>query len=390
MNINNKYRYGVGDIVNDAEILKQIKMRHSKSEEYFQKAYECRCLKDDYVFVIAECDLNRGRRCPLCSNKVVVKGVNDIATTNPEMIEYLKSKEDAYKHTSQSNKKIDVKCPICGFEKMMPIYSLYNNGFSCDICSDGISYSNKFARELFRQLSNQYLEYEYEYSPDWAKKYSYDNYIKLPDNKEIIVEMDGAYHYIDGWKNNHDEEKDLLARLHNIDIVRINCNYKKTVERFEHIKSNVVIALESYFDLSSVDWSKCDLCGTSSIVIEVATYYNNNPKISNSDIAKHFDICTDTVRNYLRIGEKLGLCEYIRNDSNRLRTSRPIAIYDKNNSLIGVYSSVRNLEKSFVDLKLHKSSIFRAAQNNKPYKGYLFKFVTHEEYQSFDDINALF
>lgn len=170
MNINNKYRYGVGDIVNDVEILKQIKMRHSKSDEYFQKAYECRCLKDDYVFVIAECDLNRGRRCPLCSNKIVVKGVNDIATTNPEMIEYLKSEEDAYKYTSQSNKEIDVKCPICGFEKRMPIYSLYNNGFSCDICSDGISYSNKFARELFRQLSNQYLEYEYEYSPDWAKK----------------------------------------------------------------------------------------------------------------------------------------------------------------------------------------------------------------------------
>ena len=376
------YFYDIGSIVGNVEVLDKTKMKHSNSKNHFQKAYKCRCLKDEYEFIISECDLKRGRGCPLCSNKIVINGINDISTTSPEMVKYLKHKEDAHNYTSQSNKKIDVKCPVCGFEKIVSIHSLYSNGFSCDICSDGISYPNKFAHELFRQLSNQYLEYEYEYSPDWAKKYSYDNYIRTLDNEEIIVEMDGAYHYIDKWNNNHDEEKDLLAKNHNIDIIRINCDYKKTTERFEHIKNNIIIALNDYFDLSSIDWKRCDLCGTSSIILEVVKYYNDNPKISNIDIAKYFDICVDTLRSYLRIGEEIGLCKYTRNDPSRLCTSKPIAIYDKDNNLIGVYSSAKQLEKNFSEQKLYKSSIFRAAQNNKPYKGYLFKFVTYEEYQS--------
>ena len=382
------YYYNVGDVVNNAEILEQTKIKHTKSEKYFQKAYKCRCLKDGNLFVISECDINRGRGCPLCASKIVIKGINDIATTNPEIIKYFENKEDIYKYTFQSSKKVDVKCPVCGFKKKMSICSLCNNGFSCDVCSDGISYPNKFAHELFRQLSNQYLEYEYEYeySPDWVGDYRYDNYIKIFDDKEIIVEMDGAYHYIDKWGNNHDKEKDKLAELHNINIIRIDCNYKKVAERFEYIKNNVVDALKDYFDLSLVDWDKCDLYAVSSIIIEVAKYYNDNQRASNADIAKHFNISMDTLRSYLRIGKRLGLCSYIRNNPNKLNMSKPIAVYDKDNNIIGIYSSAKQLEKSLLELKLYKSSVFRAAKSNKPYKGYLFKFVTHEEYRSFNDI----
>lgn len=381
------YRYGIGDVINNVEILEKTKTKHSKSDKYFQKAYKCRCLKDDNMFIVSECDLNRGHGCPLCANKVVVRGINDIATTNPEMVKYLNHKENAYKYTAQSNKKIEAKCPICGFIKSMSICSLCNNGFSCDICSDGISYPNKFAHELFRQLSNQYLKYEYEYTSDWSKNYFYDNYIKLLNNEEIIVEMDGAYHYIDRWKNNHDEEKDFLAKSHNINVIRIDCNYKKVSERFEYIKNNIVLSLKNYFDLDFIDWNKCDLCGVSSIVVEVAKYYNDNPKAMNVDIAKHFNISIYTLREYLHVGERLGLCNYVRNNPDRLRISKPIAIYDKNNNIVGIYSSAKQLEKNLSELKLYKSSVFRAAQNNKQYKGYLFKFVTYEEYQSFNNIN---
>ena len=381
------YHYNIGDIINSVEILEKTKTKHSKSEKYFQKAYKCRCLKDENTFIISECDLNRGRGCPLCANKVVIRGVNDIATTNPEMIKYLKNKEDAYRYTAQSNKRIEVQCPICGFVKTISICSFYSNGFSCDMCSDGISYSNKFAHELFSQLSNQYLKYEYEYSPDWAKRYLYDNYVQLLNNEEIIVEMDGAYHYIDKWGNNNDEEKDLLAKLHNINVIRIDCNYKKVAERFEYVKNNVIYALRNYFNLSYVDWNKCDLCGVSSLVVEVSEYYNNNPKVSIIDIAKYFNICVSTIRDYLCIGDRLGLCKYIKYNSNRLPMvkSKPIAVYDKDGNLIGIYKSAKQIEINFVDLKFSKSSVFRAAQNNKPYKGYLFKFVTYDEYKLFDD-----
>lgn len=377
------YHYNVGDIIDNIQIIEKNKTKRGKSNKYLQKSYRCCCLKDGYTFIVAECDLNRGHRCPLCANKVVVNGVNDIATTNPDMTQYFKNKEDAYQYTFQSNKIIDVKCPICGFEKRMSICSLYRNGFSCDMCSDGISYSNKFAHELFSQLSGQCLKYEYEYSPDWAKKYLYDNYIKLLDGKEIVVEMDGAYHYIDKWHNNHDREKDVLAELHNIEVIRVDCNYKKTTERFEYIKNNTICSLKDYFDLSIVNWDKCNLRATSSILIDVVKYYNENKYIATVDIAKHFGICMDTLRNYLHIGETLGLCKYDQYDTNRIFTSKPIAIYDMDSNLIGIYKSAKQVENSFTDLKLYKSSVFRAAQNGTSYKNYLFKFVTHEEYLSF-------
>lgn len=376
------YRYDVGSIIGNIEILEQTKIERSNQKGDF-KAYRCRCLIDGHIFIVSEYDLNDNHGCPLCANKIVVRGINDIATTNPEMVKYLSDKEDAFRYSCKSGKKINLECPVCGFNKEVAISSFYNNGFSCDICSDGISYSNKFAHEMFRQLFNQYIEYEYEYSPDWASGYLYDNYIKLLNNKEIIVEMDGAYHYIDRYGNNHDWEKNLLAENHGIKVIRVDCNYKKTTERFDHIKNNVIIALEHYFDLSSVDWNECNLRGVSSVVVEVAKYYTDNPRTSNDDVAKHFNICVDTLRNYLRIGEELGLCHYIRNNPDRIRTSKPIAIYDCDGNIIEICSSAKQVEENFAELKLYKSSVFRAAQNNKPYKGYIFKFVTYEEYQEF-------
>ena len=64
-----------------------------------------------------------------------------------------------------------------------------------------------------------------------------------------------------------------------------------------------------------------------------------------------------------------------------------------NANLIGVYKSAKHIEASLSELELYKSSILRAIKNNKPYKGYLFKIVTYEEYKLFDDAkmaNAVF
>ena len=55
--------------------------------------------------------------CNCCSGKKVVKGINDIATTDPWMIPYFKNEEDVYTHSSCSGKVADVICPICNKEK---------------------------------------------------------------------------------------------------------------------------------------------------------------------------------------------------------------------------------------------------------------------------------
>ena len=51
--------------------------------------------------------------CGCCNGKVVVKGINDMWTTNPELAKLLVNPDDGYKYTSTSGKKVDWRCPIC-------------------------------------------------------------------------------------------------------------------------------------------------------------------------------------------------------------------------------------------------------------------------------------
>ena len=81
---------------------------------------------------------------------MVLKGYNDIATTDSWMIEFFLNKEDAYNYKSGSNKKIDMVCPRCGNIKKEFIYILKEqHGFSCPCCSDGISFPEKLLTNLW-------------------------------------------------------------------------------------------------------------------------------------------------------------------------------------------------------------------------------------------------
>lgn len=175
-----------------------------------------------------------------------------------------------------------------------------------------------------------------------------------------------------------------MCKSHGIEIVRVNCNYAKTHQRYDHVKDNVIKELSDYFDLSDVDWDKCNNIGLSNYLFQVIEYYNNNPKLCLSDIAKHFGICMGTMYSYLYMGEDLGLCVYVRADSNRTRNSKPVAMYELNGDLIGIFKSAKVIKETFPEKDFKHRSIRKYASLNKPYKGYVFKFATYEEYQSFD------
>ena len=49
--------------------------------------------KNSILFIDEFHLLNRKQGCSCCSGKTVVKGINDIATTNPEIIKYLKEED---------------------------------------------------------------------------------------------------------------------------------------------------------------------------------------------------------------------------------------------------------------------------------------------------------
>lgn len=384
------YFYNIGDIVRGTILIlnrfQKEKRTNLGTGICHEKTYKCKCLIDNYIFESSEQSLKNEHGCPVCSNKIIVKGINDISTTDPNLIGLFVNKDDAYTHSRKSMEIVNVKCPNCGEERYMRISELTKSQrVICHQCSDGISYPNKFAHCVFNQLSDQYEEYIYEYSPDWASKFRYDNYIVLNNGEKIIVEMDGGFHKLKNSKFcNNDMDKNELALNNSCQIIRIDCDYDKTENCFDYIKKNVISALSQYFDLSNIDWDLCNKHALSNFVYEVAEYYNSNKKLGLDDIAKHFKISEETLYNYLHIAEKLGLCVYIRNDSNRRKNSKPIAMYDLDMNLLGVYRAANVLESLNPTFK--SRSIRRVlSKGNHVYKNYYFRYASYEEYVNYSN-----
>ena len=281
-----------------------------------RKWYKYTCNKCNYSDGwVEESDLlNQKSGCLCCDNKVVVKGINDIATTDPWMVKYLVNKEDAYNYTSKSNKRIYVKCPICGNTKSSRLDNLYYKGFSCSKCSDGISYPNKFMYNLLSQLNVDFL---CEYSPEWVDGKRYDFYIP---SMNLIIEMDGAFHYIDNDMSGVtkeqskciDEYKDEAAKNNNLKIIRIDCDYKDVCYRYEYIKSNIISSdLNNIFNLSNINWSIIDELSLNSKIKICCEFYNENKnKLMLKCMAKEMKVSISTLIQYLKKGNELNWCDY--------------------------------------------------------------------------------
>lgn len=383
-----EYRYEIGDTINNVLILDRMFIDYNNNG-HKSKYYKCKCLIDGYEYVVKEYRLERSVGCPVCSGNRVLVGYNDLATTDPYVVDFLLDKEDAYKYTRGSHKCVWAICPFCGYKKFVKVEDLvYNEGFLCPRCSDGFSYPNKFAFNVFSQLHEQYISYDSEYSPDWAGRMRYDNHIILNNGKEIIVEMDGGFHYNDYGKRSaqNDKIKDDLAKEHGIDVIRINCFYNQVLNRFNLIKENFIKGLKQYFDLSNIDWNYANNAGTSNRIIEVVNYYNDNPFASKQEIANHFNLSPITIRNYLVSGEELGLCKYIKNDIDRRKASVPLSLYDAEGNFIGVYASDGQMAREFKNENFVHQSINYYSRTGKQYKGYVIERITWEEYENFKNI----
>lgn len=258
-----------------------------------------------------------GNGCPYCANQKVLKGYNDIATTHPHLIEYFNDIEDAYTRTYSSSKKVELKCPNCGHTKAMQIKELTHQGFSCDLCSDGISYPEKLMASILTKLNIEFIK---QMSYD-SGEHRYDFY--LPQYNTIL-ETHGGQHYT-GWNK---KEEDLLQQQGNDRYKRelaisngiLNENYHEVDCRYstlEWCKPNVEKALTSYVDTSSLtdkDWKEADIQAQKSLKVEVCKYWKENKEVNSElttqQVAEVFGVSRSTVIKYLKWGNTNGLCVY--------------------------------------------------------------------------------
>jgi hypothetical protein len=276
-------------------------------------------------FIMKPVNITSGKQgCPVCAGKQICIGYNDIATTNPYIASLFINEEDTHKYTQHSDNKTDFKCDCCGKSvgKKKITQIVNKNGVRCINCKDGISYPNKFIYNCLKQIEDQLRYLDREVTFDWCefdfrndKKHGrYDIYFEI-NNKKYIIEMDGGLGHGERTISNIteketlyiDEQKDILAKEHDIEVIRIDCSYNKLGNRYEHIKNNIISSkLSSILDLSHIDFIQCDLKSCQSLLIEACNLWNNG--LSVGKIAKELKISQNTIIEYLKAGSKNKLC----------------------------------------------------------------------------------
>lgn len=254
-------------------------------------------------------------------NRITIVGKNDMWTTNPELARLLLNPEDGYKYMQCSNKKTDWKCPNCeNIIKNKNINHIKNRGLSCPICSDGISYPQKFMANVLKELN---VDFEPEQKFNWCVfKLNEEDYQARYDfvfnynDKNYIIEADGGLGHGNKIhpKNTHtkeeliyvDEMKDRLAIENNYELIRIDCHPSE----FEYIKNSILNSkLNNLFDLYRIDWNKCNKNSLKSKIIEACDLWNDGIK-STKIIGDTLKVSQGTIIRYLKQGTKIDLCDY--------------------------------------------------------------------------------
>lgn len=341
-----------------------------------------RCKIDGYEWNAYPTHILSGHGCPVCVNKVIIVGVNDLATVRPDLIDYFEDKDEAKIHTIGCGCRANLVCPCCGYKKNMLIHHLVATGFACPVCGDGVSYPNKFCRALLSQIDN--LHARHEYQPNWAKPYFYDSYFEWNGNK-YILEADGMQHFTD---NNFgritldevkhiDNIKNELAINHGITVIRIDCRKSE----LNYIKTNILNSvLSKIFDLSNIDWLMCERNARTSLLTQVCNFYNTSNNKQIKYITEQLNLSAVTVRRYLNRGTNIGVCNY-KGQAYQLGVIAYCIKDNKTFSFPSVSMCSRELSNLY-NIKIEKKGIDRTCRGKqKSYKGFIFKFKDGDMYE---------
>ena len=397
-----KIGYRIKDKNKDITIIqKEIRPRYYKKYnkiKCYDKWYKYHCNKCGAELWRVESNIKKGYGCSCCSNQIVVKGINDIATTDNWMVKYFVNEDEIYKYTHGSGEVVLMKCPDCGYEKYDSIYNVFKYGFSCNKCGDGISYPEKVMFNFLKQLNIEFITQYSKINAKWVGKYKYDFYFEL-NGESYIIETHGSQHYKKGFSSyggrtlkeeqQNDKDKYELAVNSGIKLenyIVIDCSYSE----IDFIKENIINSrLSKIFDLNNIKWIDIEKYSRKSLTKQVCDYWHvhneiNNEGLTVTELGDIFYKDKNTIRNYLKIGNELNWCKYNPiieksnvSEKNGKRNKKSIEIF-KDGMSLGIFESCVELSKQSEELfgvKLNKENISAVARGvRKKYKGFTFKY----------------
>lgn len=342
------------------------------------------------------------RGLPKYNRKIVVKGVNDIATTHPEYVQYFVNKEDVYRYSHGCTAYSDVVCPICGHIRNVRIDRFTRVPFSCPVCGDNVSYPNKFVREFFNQLQQSgKVIFDSEKVFDWSKnlnhkrsKRTYDFYLSIP--REIIVEAHGAQHYdssfcsIPGARTLEEEKLNDIFKYNlavkngftNGNYVVLDCR-KSSVDWIKSSIMNSVLPDILQFTESDIDWVKCDSMATSNYTWIAAQLWNSGMR-STSCIATEMQLNQFTIQKYLKKAHVLGWCDYDADFIRKFGQRKPILCVN-NNVMFASAGVCEEVSDTVFGMHLKTPSIKDAVRRGSLLCGLSFKQVTQQEFITYQN-----
>lgn len=374
--------YAIGEIltVNSGQIQILSRTRtntNKRSYEYI--CLNCKCRND-----IHEDSLKRNCGCLVCANQKVTKGINDMWTTNPELATLLANPDDGYKYVEGSAIKVDWICKDCASTiKGKSIVDVNKQGLPCKKCSDNISYPEKIVFNMLEQLG---YEFETQKKFNWMVDRKYDFYI---EKLKCIIEVHGGQHYEETTRGRSlreeqesDRLKEKMAKANGINLY-IAIDARKS--DIDFIKESIMNSVPpKIFNLSIIDWVKCEESASNSLVKIVSELWNSglhSPKL----IAEKVKLGRSTVSKYLLKGKNLNWCDYSVDKSCKagyqIRScyKKEVVQLSKDGELINIYDSITEAANKF---NVNQSSIIGCCRGRcKIIKGY--KWMYKEEYDKY-------
>lgn len=315
-----------------------------------------------------------GGECIYCTNRAILLGFNDMATTNPQLANLLFDKNDGQKYMQFSNQKVDWICSNCDEHiKNKRISDVNIYGLSCAMCSGGIKYPEKVMREVLKQLN---VQFEREKTFEWSGNKRYDFYIPLLN---MIIETHGGQHFNGGFRTQggktleeeiiNDIEKQKLALKNNIQHYLVIDSRESDLE---YIKMNIVKSpLTTIYDLSTVDWMEVESVARTSLSHQCLLLWNDGMK-DIEVIAKELGIHREMVRRYLKKWSEISKCDFNTSPKNKRKIiqlslelefikewesiSAATTYYDGTNKSSKIYNCIIGINEEAYDFKwLYKS-----------------------------------
>ena len=325
-----------------------------------------KCKIDGFEWDVTPDNLLQGRGCPICNHRRTVTGYNDMWTTDPELARLLANPGDGYNYSRMTNTKLQWKCPNCGEIVESFPNAIISNGYRvcCPICSDSISFPEKLTLLLLRQLG---VNYKFQFDPDWAKPKRYDFYLK---DFNVIIETNGMQHYSESTfsylgsrtleqEQMNDEYKYNLAIKNGIkDIIYIDCRYSS----IEYIKKSFEQndKINSILQLCKIDWDQLENDLYKPIIVSVCELYESNDNYKDiQNLSKYFDLSLQTIKKYLIIGYRHGLCSFDNQQyekDKKLKSLIKVYELDENMNVIKLWNSLNEIVEYY---GFSKSCLYR-------------------------------